>query len=248
MKKGIFSVAASVVLASCIASGSAEAANDEYIVKTGDTLWKIASAHKLTVDELKGLNGLEKDSITISQKLLVKKSHAVKKNDKEAIQKSVTVTKQISSISEFKTSAANTDKPIISTLPTLSAQALQTETVNIALPLLDTPYKWAGITTEGFDCSGFIHYVFTNAGLDLQRLDTLGMYNNSTEVLEPVPGDLVFFENTYRKGISHAGIYIGEGQFIHAGTTKVEITKIDSVYWKDKFVGFTRFNQLQNVQ
>ena len=63
-----------------------------------------------------------------------------------------------------------------------------------------------------------------------------------------MPGDLVFFENTYREGISHAGIYIGDGQFIHAGTKKVEISTIDSAYWKDKFVGFTRFSQLQTVK
>lgn len=248
MKKTVLLSLASVVLATGIASGNAEAANDEYTVKTGDTLWKIASLHKLTVDELKDLNDLKKDSINVSQKLIVKKGPASSKNEKESIQNSVTVTKQTSSTSEFKTPVANTDKPVIIKPPSIVTQAIQAATLEIALPLLDTPYIWAGTTTEGFDCSGFIHYVFTNAGLNLQRLDTIGMYNNSSEVLEPVPGDLVFFENTYRKGISHAGIYLGDGQFIHAGTKKVEISKIDSVYWKDKFVGFTRFNQLQSVQ
>ncbi|MBD7984697.1 C40 family peptidase [Sporosarcina sp. Sa2YVA2] len=248
MKKTVFSVLATVVLATSIASSNAEAANDEYIVKTGDTLWKIATLHKLTVDELKDLNGFTKDSITVSQKIYVKKKTDMEKNDKVSIKNSVTVTKQTSSTNEFKTPVAHMDKPIISSSPSLTAQAIQAATVDVAMPLIDTPYKWAGTTIEGFDCSGFIHFVFTTAGLDLQRLDTIGMYNNSSEVVTPVPGDLVFFENTYRKGISHAGIYLGDGQFIHAGTKKVEIAKIDSVYWKDKFVGFNRFNQLQTVQ
>ena len=70
------------------------------------------------------------------------------------------------------------------------------------------------------------------------------MHTNSFNVDKPIPGDLVFFANTYRSGISHAGIYLGEGKFIHAATQKVEVSSIDSVYWKDKFTGFKRFNQL----
>ncbi len=252
MKKQVFSVMATFTLATCIAIGSAEAATEQYIVKTGDSLWKIASLHKLTVDELKEMNNLSSDSIQVSQKLNVKKSASVEQqagqtvSSSKDIQTSLTVAKQTSSTSFFK-SAVGMDKPV---LPSLSktAQEIQLATVEVALPLLDTPYAWAGVTPEGFDCSGFIYYVFTNAGLQLPRLDTVSMFLNSHPVDEPVPGDLVFFENTYREGISHAGIYIGDGQFIHAGTNKVEISTIDSVYWKDKFVGVTRFNQLQTVK
>ena len=78
----------------------------------------------------------------------------------------------------------------------------------------------------------------------MPRLDTIGMHTNSVNVDEPMPGDLVFFQNTYRSGISHAGIYLGDGNFIHAATQKVEISSINSGYWKDKFTGFKRFTQL----
>lgn len=252
MKKQVFSVMATFVLATCIATGNAEASTEQYTVKSGDSLWKIASLHKLTVDELMKMNNLTSDSIKVSQKLTVKKSanQEIKEKQNVAstndINSSLNVAKQTSSTSFFK-SVAEKDKPL---LPNLSktAQEIQSASVEVALPLLDTPYAWAGVTPEGFDCSGFIYYVFTNAGLQLPRMDTVSMFINSHHVDEPVPGDLVFFENTYREGISHAGIYLGDGKFIHAGTQKVEIAAIDSVYWKNKFVGFTRFAQLHTVK
>nr|WP_255723469.1 C40 family peptidase [Sporosarcina sp. ACRSL] len=243
---------ATFALATCIATGSAEAATEQYTVKTGDSLWKIASLHKLTVDELKKMNNLTSDSIIVSQKLIVKKPANVEQkttanaNSTNQLNTSKPVEKLTSSTSFFK-SFETKDKPTLLPL-SKTAKEIQLATIDVALPLLDTPYAWAGVTPEGFDCSGFIYYVFTNAGLQLPRLDTFSMFTNSHPVDEPVPGDLVFFENTYRSGISHAGIYLGGGQFIHAGTQKVEISSIDSVYWKDKFVGFTRFNQLQTVQ
>lgn len=252
MKKKVISMMATFALATCIATGNAEAATEQYIVKTGDSLWKIASMHKLTVDELKKMNNLTSDSIKVSQKLIVKKSEGANQNEKQNIanlidsNKNLTVAKVTSSTSFFKSTEVK-DKP---SLPSLSKSAkdIQIASVEVALPLLNTPYVWAGVTPEGFDCSGFIYYVFTNAGLQLPRLDTVSMFMNSQAVNDPVPGDLVFFQNTYREGISHAGIYIGEGKFIHAGTKKVEIATIDSAYWKDKFVGFTRFSQLQTVK
>jgi peptidoglycan endopeptidase LytE len=243
---------ATFALATCIAAGNAEAATEEYTVKTGDSLWKIASLHKLTVDELKQMNNLTSDSIKVSQKLIVNKPDLTKQPEKQNtvstkdIDKSLSVAKTTSSTNFFK-SVEKKDKPLLPNL-SKSAQEIQNASVEVALPLLDTPYAWAGVTPEGFDCSGFIYYVFTNAGLQLPRMDTVSMFMNSTPVDEPVPGDLVFFENTYRSGISHAGIYIGDGNFIHAGTKKVEIAAIDSVYWKDKFVGYTLFTQLQTVK
>lgn len=253
MKKKAFSVLATVAFAAFIATGSAQAATEPYTVKSGDTLWKIATLHKLTVDELKTFNNLESDTIKLDQQLVVSAKSApakqpVAKKNTTAVQstnkaKTVTpVTSSTNSWTKQNTAAVSVKAPVKS--PATPVKPGENAIVNVSLPLLDTPYVWAGVTEEGFDCSGFIYYVFNKAGIAIPRLDTLGMFNRSVAVSEPIPGDLLFFENTYREGISHAGIYLGDGKFIHAGTKKVEISDVELPYWKEKFVGYKRFDQI----
>ncbi|TYR73425.1 LysM peptidoglycan-binding domain-containing protein [Rossellomorea vietnamensis] len=103
------------------------------------------------------------------------------------------------------------------------------------------PYVWGGSTADGFDCSGFIHYVYNEAGLKMSRTSSGGYYNRAYYINQPVAGDLVFFENTYKKGISHLGIYLGGSQFLHASDDGVMISSLDSSYWKKHFDGFKRF-------
>jgi peptidoglycan endopeptidase LytE len=110
--------------------------------------------------------------------------------------------------------AAATTK--VATNADTSNSSVAAEVTLIAKSLIGTPYVWGGNTTDGFDCSGFIYYVFNKAGLSLGRYTADGYANRSYEVSNPVPGDLVFFKDTYMPGISHMVIYLCNKHFIQA--------------------------------
>ena len=113
------------------------------------------------------------------------------------------------------------------------------EIVSSAKNLIGIKYRYGGTTKAGFDCSGFIGYIYKNNGVNLPRT-AAGMYSTGKSVKKAnlAVGDLVFF-NTSGKGVSHVGMYIGSGKFIHASTSKgVKIDKLnDPYYWGKKYVG-----------
>ncbi|SES20186.1 peptidoglycan-binding protein [Salipaludibacillus aurantiacus] len=104
---------------------------------------------------------------------------------------------------------------------------------------IGVPYVWGGTTASGFDCSGFIQHVFRNNGVNLPRT-VAQQWDATRPVSKPQVGDIVYF-TTYRAGPSHNGIYIGNNQFIHSGSsTGVTITSMDNSYWSPRYLGARR--------
>jgi cell wall-associated NlpC family hydrolase len=115
---------------------------------------------------------------------------------------------------------------------------------DFALDYVGYPYVWAGNTPAGFDCSGFTQYVILNTvGIDIgHSVPGQTGYGAWVDWEAWQPGDLVFFANTFSAGISHVGIYIGDGQFIHAEneSTGVRISSLYSDYYSGHYYGAYR--------
>lgn len=126
-----------------------------------------------------------------------------------------------------------------SSAPKISPTASYPPTVNYALSLQGTPYRYGKDSPEeGFDCSGFVKHVYAHQGISLPRT-TQGMAQSLTQVPKSDlhSGDLVFF-NTNGKPFSHVGIYISNNDFIHAPsqrTGKVLVSSLKNRYWSNRF-------------
>lgn len=122
-----------------------------------------------------------------------------------------------------------------------SGSAAGQEIVDCAYQYYGTPYVWGGTTPAGFDCSGFTQYVFAQCGYSINRTADDQYFNGyHVSYSDLQPGDLVFFCNTYSEpGITHVGIYVGGGDFIHcAGSVKV--SSLDEEYYSTRYYGATR--------
>lgn len=193
-------------------------AGTTYTVKSGDSLSKISKDFGVSIAELKKLNKLTSDMIYVGQKLIIKQ----------------------------QAGQTTTPPPKVDTPAGLDTSFSAKKVIDEAKKLVGIPYVWGGSTLNGFDCSGFIYYVYNNAGLSLPRTSSEGYYSRSYYVTKsPQQGDFVFFTDTYKSGISHLGIYIGNNQFIHASSDGVQLSSLDNSYWKSHFDGFKRLYEAE---
>ena len=124
-----------------------------------------------------------------------------------------------------------------------SGSASGNKIVETAKKYLGVPYVYGGTSPSGFDCSGFVYYVLKIHGITVPRTCAT-MYNYGTQISKSdlQPGDLVFFQGTSAAGISHVGIYVGNGQFIHSPHRGkvVSFSDLSSGYYANHYYGATR--------
>ncbi|HEY1246993.1 MAG TPA: C40 family peptidase, partial [Hyphomicrobiaceae bacterium] len=138
---------------------------------------------------------------------------------------------------------AAASRPAAAPAPVLSSGGGGGSVVANAMKFVGSRYVFGGTSPAGFDCSGFVFYIHNRSGAPVGR----GMwqqYNGGAHVSMSAlqPGDTVFFANTYEPGLSHDGIYIGGGQFVHASDerTGVTVSSLYTGYWQAHYVGATR--------
>lgn len=204
-----------------------------YTVQSGDTLSLIAYNHGTSVSKLMSNNNLTSHMIYVGQKLSV--------NGKVATNNNTTTANKPSTNKKPPTTGASNSKP------SASGTGIYGALINAGMQYQGVPYVWGGTTPSGFDCSGFIYHVHNEVGVKIPRTNTDGYYSRSFSVSNPIPGDLVFFKNTYKRGISHMGIYLGNGKFLHAGTSQgVTVGNVHDSYWGPKFAGYKRLYEVAN--
>jgi cell wall-associated NlpC family hydrolase len=114
---------------------------------------------------------------------------------------------------------------------------------DLAEHYIGSPYRWGGASPSGFDCTGFVMWVYSQFGVAMPHNEA-GQLASGERVSadELQPGDVLVFANTYRRGLSHAGIYVGDGHFVHAADERhgVIVSSLSDGYWASRLAGASR--------
>ncbi|GHI01211.1 C40 family peptidase [Neobacillus kokaensis] len=237
----------------------------EYTVKSGDSLSVIAKVYNTSVAELRKINNLSSDVIKVGQVIKIPaasnsqlpvvpetaKTYTVKTGDSLSIIAKIyglTLTQltsynnlssdiiYVGQVLKLSSDGITVPAPKAPELPKVNSSINADELISEAKKYIGVSYVWGGTTPAGFDCSGFLNYVFNKKGISIART-VAALWDAGTSVSNPQKGDIVYY-NTFGKGPSHAGIYIGDNKFIHAGTsTGVMITDMNNSYWKTRYLG-----------
>jgi cell wall-associated NlpC family hydrolase len=117
------------------------------------------------------------------------------------------------------------------------------DVADLAQQYVGSPYRWGGASPAGFDCTGFVMWVYSQFGIGLPHNEAGQLASGASVSADDLqPGDVLVFVNTYRRGLSHVGIYVGNGQFVHAVDERqgVLVSNLWDGYWGPRLVGASR--------
>ena len=196
-----------------------------YQVRAGDSLWTIGKRFGVSPEKIASANGISLNkTLKIGDKLVIPSQ-----GRKQIARAHLSKAKKTFIARKGKTSSNKRNG-----VPGVVGTALAYQGVR---------YSYGGFSSRGFDCSGFVKYVYQRHGLNLpHNAAAQYRYGKPVNKGELKPGDLVFFRTGRSRGINHVGIYIGNGKFIHASSARgrVRIDSLNEGYYKSHFVGARR--------
>ncbi|MCC7105710.1 MAG: LysM peptidoglycan-binding domain-containing protein [Chloroflexi bacterium] len=224
----------------------------EHEVGKGETLADIARAYEVDMGPIIDFNGLSNpDLVRDGDKILIPGATArVVVNPPAPVVAAVAPKPATQAAAAGSASSARpaSAAPAAAAAPARPAPSLVTGgggagVVKNAMAYLGYRYVFGGTSPAGFDCSGFVYYIHQVSGYGVSR-GLWGQLNGGPRVTQAnlQPGDTVFFANTYMPGLSHDGIYVGGGRFIHASdeSTGVTISSLGDGYWGPRYIGAAR--------
>ncbi len=238
-----------------------------HTVRAGETLWRIGKAYGVSVEQLRQANSLQSDQLFSGRVLSLPRAVKPTWTFVEAIPVSTAAVAAPTSepTSNFAGAAPRTTAPLppaklqgrwvevrlpdnrrawapVSSLVVGSWQPQSPDVVlQVAQEFVGVPYRWGGVDPNGWDCSGFVQEVYRLGGHQVPRMaDAQYAACAKVEAEMMLPGDLVFF-NTDGSGVSHVGIFTGEGRFLHASSSRgVVEDSLQEGYFSTRLVGAGR--------
>lgn len=246
-------IASLVLLGGCLTTLQPASAETLYSARKGDTLTSVAKSHHLPVDQLVKANPAQSGVKALPEGLILVIPDAEPQVQAEVVAPRATAVriegKTPAGAENAQVAVADEDEFVLDRngqygrRPSMNSRRgrLLRGVTRSAHRFLGTPYVFGGTSSGGIDCSGFTMRVFMMNGIKLPRTADV-QYGVGSPVGrgKEEPGDLVFFE-TYCPGPSHVGIYLGNGNFIHASSSRgVTISNLSDSYFKSRYLGAKR--------